>query len=109
MPTKRKIYLITLKAACLVGCLLQVTEILKRYLAYNTTTHIAVHVPEILYTHDVSYCIRTIDIFDHQSYERRRKVKLNFKQDNDNFNAISLLNNVLVKDIYDFTPNATDL
>lgn len=102
-----KIYTLIFKAICFIGCCFQINEILQDYLKYNTTTLIEIQLADNIAAPDVSYCIRVSDVFDYDRYNKLNKVKLPFIEGNALFNTISMTNSVLVKDIYDFTPNSS--
>lgn len=107
--SKSKIYDITFKAICFIGCYCQIHDILSNYLSYKTMTRVKFRFPEFLVAPDVSYCIRFSDIFDYKKYERLHNVKLSRRTGDETFNVLKILESVLVKDIYDSTPDSSDI
>lgn len=98
-----------LKMLCFFGCCFQLATIAKTYLLYLTSTRMEIDMPEHLPAPDSSYCVSFADIFDYERYKRVHRKNVPFKKGKVVHNILGIVDNVLVKDIYEFTLNASNL
>src|SRR5690349_671412 len=70
------IYRILFNTIVIFGCLYQITQILNEYLHYRTSTSVIIKMPDELEAPNVSYCIRQIDIFNFEEYEKMTNIRI---------------------------------
>lgn len=93
------------------GCLYQLCEILDMYFTYPMITELTVSMPDKLPVPDLSLCVRYVDIFEFERYERENRIKLRIgsEQNSDLPVLKRTFQKVTIKDIFDYTPQEEKL
>lgn len=98
---------------CFLGCSFQVTDVLLNYFHYPTLTVVTVQIPGDLQTVDLSFCVRSIDIFDVERFQKDKKITLAFPDQTATKDAESksrqVIGSATVADLFEYTPNVSKL
>lgn len=89
---------------CTFGFLYQIINLTDIYFAYETTSEVILHLPAILVAPDLSICLRYIDIFDYERYNRNANKSL-FK---DAYPDNVMKSMFTLDEISDYTPSVSD-
>src|SRR5579864_8963484 len=97
---------------CLIGCIIQVFNVLIVYLKYPTVTQVKLEFRDKLELPQLSVCARFLDLFDYDRYnqEHQENQLIDFVKTNYKHSLIrSLMMNITVDDIYDYTPGVDNI
>lgn len=100
---------------CFIGFCYQLNDILSVYFNYQTVNSVNINIRTELIVPDVSFCVRHIDIFDYERYEKDFNHTFSFKENDQNDTlttsekVFETADHTTIKQFFNYTPKTNDL